>query len=581
MVSKGERTMTINKRQLFFSLRLKFLLAFTLFIVAPVLLMMYLYFVQSDKIFMETMTDTQTQVLKRVTDRADDMLNRTLNVSNLLINDYDVLQLLRSSGLSNLDDYPTYQRVIGLQSKMDNLIAYILDNHAVVAVYGLDGSIYATNQDETILKVMPDYVKQAKEKNGAPAWDVNPSLKVKGLEGNQEGGFITMVRLIKGETTKGYGLVFIAFPIKEMFLGSSGVEEDSRAQFLISDRSRLLWGQDDLWNRIESGNEQSLFTQTLKATGWQLRWIPLQEPWLQQLKNVRSTTTWSVIIVFACFLFIYVYFTLRLMKPIRSLVQAMGKASSGNFEKPALAGGNDEIGLLSHHFNRMLSSLKEMVATLREEQQLKEEARFLALQAQISPHFLFNALNSIKWLALFSGAKNVADMITSLGIMLSYSMKQESEVVTLKAELDFIQHYFALQKIRFNDNIELSIDVDENLLSARMLKFTLQPIVENSIIHGNRIPLVIRITAYHEDDLLFVTITDNGQGLSESKLADDDSQRSDPIRQGKYSGIGLENVQSRIRMHFGEPYGLFMHNRLDAGAETVIRLPWRGMEDSA
>lgn len=156
--------MTINKRQLFFSLRLKFLLAFTLFIVAPVLLMMYLYFVQSDKIFMETMTDTQTQVLKRVTDRADDMLNRTLNVSNLLINDYDVLQLLRSSGLSNLDDYPTYQRVIGLQSKMDNLIAYILDNHAVVAVYGLDGSIYATNQDETILKVMPDYVKQAKEK---------------------------------------------------------------------------------------------------------------------------------------------------------------------------------------------------------------------------------------------------------------------------------------------------------------------------------------------------------------------------------------------------------------------------------
>ncbi|TXK77369.1 sensor histidine kinase [Paenibacillus sp. N3.4] len=569
----------MNKRQIFFSLRLKFLLVFTLFIVAPILFMMYLYFVQSDKIIMKEMSDTQTQVLKRVTDRADDMLNRTLNVSNLLTNDYDVLQLLRNSGQSDLDDYPTYQKVVGLQSKMDNLIAYILDNHAIVAVYGFNGSIFATNQDEVILKMIPDYVKQAKEKNGAPAWGVTPSLQVKGLEGNQEGGFITMVRLIKGESTKGYGLVFIAFPIKEMFLVSNGLQEDSPAQFLISDNNRLLWGRNDLWNRTESAVEQSAFTQTLKATGWQLRWIPMQEQWIQQLKNVRSATTWSVIVLFLCFLFIYVYFTLRLMKPIRSLVQAMGKASSGNFDKPALLGGNDEIGLLSHHFNRMLSSLKEMVATLREEQQLKEEARFHALQAQISPHFLFNALNSIKWLALFSGAKNVGDMITSLGIMLSYSMKQDSEVVSLRDELDFIQHYFSLQKIRFNDNIDLSIDVDEKLLSARILKFTLQPIVENSIIHGNRMPLIILIAAYHEDELLFITIKDNGQGLSERKLEDEARERSNPIRQGKYSGIGLENVQSRIRMHFGEPYGLFMQNGNDAGVETVVRLPWKRMED--
>ncbi|UKS28487.1 histidine kinase [Paenibacillus sp. HWE-109] len=573
--------MIINKRQLFFSLRLKFLLVFTLFIVVPILLMLFLYFIQSDKIVMRQMTDTQTEVLKRVTDRADDMLNRTLNVSNLLTNDYDVLQLLRSSGQSDLNDYPTYQRVIGLQSKMDNLISYILDNHAIVAVYGFNGSIFATNQDEEILKVMPDYAKQAKEKNGAPAWDVNPSLIVKGLEGNQEGGFITMVRLIRGETTKGYGFVFIAFPIKEMFLVSNGLEEDSPAQFLISDNNRLLWGRDDLWHKLEAGEAGSIFTQSLKATGWQLRWIPMQEQWMQQLKNVRTTTTWGVIVLFACFLFIYVLFTLRLMKPIRSLVQAMGKAASGNFEKPALAGGNDEIGLLSHHFNRMLSSLKEMVTTLREEQQLKEEARFHALQAQISPHFLFNALNSIKWLALFSGAKNVGDMITSLGIMLSYSMKQESEVVTLRDELDFIEHYFSLQKIRFNDNIDLIIQVDESLLSARMLKFTLQPIVENSIIHGNRMPLSIRIAAYQEDGLLFVTITDNGQGLSERKFADDALEESNPIRQGKYSGIGLENVQSRIRMHFGEPYGLLMHNGTDVGVETVIKLPWNRMEEPA
>jgi sensor histidine kinase YesM len=543
--------------------------------------MLYFYFVESDKIFKREMVDTQTQVLQRVTDRADDMLNRTLNVSNLLINDYDVLQLLRSSGQTDLDDYSTFRRVVGLQNKMDNLIAYILDNHAIVAVYGLNGNIYATNQDEAILKMMPDYVKKAKEYNGAPAWDVNPSLKVKGLEGNQEGGFITMVRLIKGEITKGYGLVFIAFPIKEMFPASNDLEQDSYSQFLISDKDHLLWGQNDLWNIRESKMGLSPFTQILKSTGWQLQWIPMQEQWVQQLKNVRSRTTWSVIVLFACFLLVFVYFTLRLTKPIRLLVQAMGKASSGNFDKPALAGGNDEIGMLNRHFNRMLSSLKEMVTTLREEQQLKEEARFHALQAQISPHFLFNALNSIKWMALFSGAKNVGDMITSLGIMLNYSMKQENEVVTFGEELDFIQHYFSLQKIRFNDNIELSMDVDEKLLPARMLKFTLQPIVENSIIHGNRMPLMIRIAAYQENDVLFIIIKDNGQGLSERKMAYGTHPVPDPINQGKYSGIGLENVQTRIRMHFGDLYGMHIQNGSDGGAETIIRLPWKRMEGPA
>jgi two-component system sensor histidine kinase YesM len=573
--------MTLNKRKIFFSLRLKFLLAFTLFIVTPTLLMMYLYFDQSDKIFMKKVADTQTELLKQVTDRADDMLSRTLNVSSLLTNDFDVLQILRSPAQPDLDDYPTFQRVVGLESKMDNLISYILDNHAIVAVYGFNGVTYSTIQDEAILKVLPDYARLAKEKNGAPIWDVNPSLKVKNLEANQDGGFITMVRLIRGETTKGYGIVFIAFPIKEMLLGSNASQGDSINQFLISDKNRLLWGANELWDRTEPGEEGSTFTQTLKASGWQLRWVPTQEQWLQQLKNARSTTTWGIVVLFACFLLIYVYFTLKLTKPIRSLVQAMGKASFGNFDKPALAGGNDEIGLLSHHFNRMQSNLKDMLQTLREEQQLKEEARFHALQAQISPHFLFNALNSIKWLALFSGATHVGDMITSLGFMLNYSMKQDSEVVTLREELDFIQHYFSLQKIRFNDDIELSIDVDEKLLSSRILKFTLQPIVENSIIHGNRMPLMIRISAYHKDDVLFVTITDNGQGLSERKHTHTDLERPDPARQGKYSGIGLENVTNRIRMHFGEPYGLFMQNGMDAGVETVIRLPWKRMEDSA
>ncbi len=571
----------MNKRQIFFSLRLKFLLAFSLFIVIPILIMLYFYFVESDKIFKREMVDTQTQVLQRVTDRANDMLNRTLNVSNLLINDYDVLQLLRGSGQTDLDDFSTFRRVVGVQSKMDNLIAYILDNHAIVAVYGFNGNIYATNQDESILEMMPDYVKKAKENNGAPAWDVNPSLQIKGLEGNPNGGFITMVRLIRGEITKGYGLVFIAFPIKEMFPVSNDLELDSSSQFLISDKNRLLWGQNDLWNLKKSDKVISPFTQTLKATGWQLQWIPMQEQWVQQLNNVRSKTTWGVIFLFTCFLFVFVYFTLRLTKPIRLLVQAMGKASSGNFDKPALAGGNDEIGLLNRHFNRMLSSLKEMVTTLREEQQLKEEARFHALQAQISPHFLFNALNSIKWMALFSGARNVGDMITSLGIMLNYSMKQENEVVTFGEELDFIQHYFSLQKIRFNDNIELSMDVDEKLLSARMLKFTLQPIVENSIIHGNRMPLMIHIAAYQENDILFIIIKDNGQGLSERKMADGAHPIPDPINQGKYSGIGLENVQTRIRMHFGDLYGMHIQNGSDSGAETIIRLPWTGRVDPA
>jgi sensor histidine kinase YesM len=220
----------------------------------------------------------------------------------------------------------------------------------------------------------------------------------------------------------------------------------------------------------------------------------------------------------------------------------------------------------------MVDNLRKLIERLSEEQRRKEEARFQALQAQVKPHFLFNTLNSIKWTARLSGAEHVSQMITSLGKLLSYAMKNDREVTTLKEELAFLQSYVSLQNIRFNNEVALDIRVPDTLQEAAILKFTLQPLVENSIMHGNRSPLHIAIEAELYGGDLRIVVKDNGLGSQPKPLSD--PARDMQLTASKFSGIGLSNIHDRISMHFGAIYGLKMESGETEGVVVTVRLPY-------
>jgi two-component system sensor histidine kinase YesM len=274
---------------------------------------------------------------------------------------------------------------------------------------------------------------------------------------------------------------------------------------------------------------------------------------------------------FLLFTVVFIYFMIRFTKPLKQLVSSMNRLGGGDFNSYVVTKGKDETAILGNNFNRMLDRLHQLIVNLSEEQKHKEEARLQTLQAQINPHFLFNTLNSIKWMAMLSGAKHVSQMITKLGKILQYTMKVNEEVVTLEDEVTHLQSYLDLQKIRFNDNVGIHFNIPPELNHYSISKFILQPIVENSIIHGKRMPLSIEISAAREDECLTIKVTDNGNGISEEKLEELRAQLSQD--HARYSGIGIYNVNKRIKMHFGRAYGIEMNSTPGEGTLVTVKLP--------
>jgi len=273
------------------------------------------------------------------------------------------------------------------------------------------------------------------------------------------------------------------------------------------------------------------------------------------------------------FAVVFVVFLIRFTKPLRDMARSMGRLGEGHFDTRVRVRGEDEIAVLGRIYNNMIDRLQEMIARLREEQRRREEARFQALQAQINPHFLYNTLNSIKWMAMLSGAEHVSRMITKLGMLLQYAMKVEREVVTLEEELAHLEAYLDLQRIRFHDNVDVRVNVPEAFRSNVMIKFTLQPIVENAILHGKRMPLRIDIGAEAAGDALEITVWNDGEAIPGDKIRELREQLSQ--NHARYSGIGIFNVHERIRMHFGPGYGIRMDSRPEEGTFVTIRLPRR------
>lgn len=231
--------------------------------------------------------------------------------------------------------------------------------------------------------------------------------------------------------------------------------------------------------------------------------------------------------------------------------------------------------------------LAAMLARLTESEQLlnanKKQAQYLALQNQINPHFLYNTLENIRSEALFEGADSVAEMTEKLSTFFRYTMSNMDNLVTLKEELENVSIYFTIQKHRFEERLNLVIecDEDESCLDCLMPKLTLQPIVENSIIHGleqkvgqGTVRIVIRCTGKR----LIIQISDDGAGMKPDVLERLNRQLNEPVFESirlsdAKGGVAIINVSNRIHLLFGEEYGMVVYSTLDFGTDTIINLP--------
>jgi two-component system sensor histidine kinase YesM len=231
---------------------------------------------------------------------------------------------------------------------------------------------------------------------------------------------------------------------------------------------------------------------------------------------------------------------------------------------------------MNKSINYMISRIEELINIVIDEQKVKSQLKYEALRSQINPHFLFNTLNIIKWSAKMSGANNVSKMISSLGILLETSMNKGDDEISFKEELELIKAYMFIQNVRYNDAFLLKINIPEEILNFKVLKFILQPIVENSIIHGFKnlkAENIISIKAEKAESYIKLTINDNGQGIEDKILQKiiNDVEANDIKK--KYSSIGLKNIADRIKLKYGNQYTLEIESLRDEGTTVLLTLP--------
>ncbi len=263
-------------------------------------------------------------------------------------------------------------------------------------------------------------------------------------------------------------------------------------------------------------------------------------------------------------------------RPLQKLNEVTEQVAGGNLSVRSDVHTGDEVGVLSESLNTMIDKINELLAQVTTEQVRLRKAEFELLQSQINPHFLYNTLDAIIWLAEAGEQKKVVSMVRSLSEFFRTSLNRGKDIITVREELLHVRSYLEIQQVRYQDILNYEINVPEEELGRYMIpKITIQPLVENALYHGiknKRGSGKIEIRGRKQEEMLVIEIEDNGIGISKERLW----QVKDGIQKKVLTGkdiYGLYNVNERIRLNFGEEYGIDIHSVYGEGTTVRILLP--------
>lgn len=264
--------------------------------------------------------------------------------------------------------------------------------------------------------------------------------------------------------------------------------------------------------------------------------------------------------------------TKSITTPVRELCKKAEKLGCGDFTVVPIETNNIEIKTLDEGFNEMIVRINSLLQIEKENQNALRRAELELLQAQINPHFLYNAFDSIIWLAEAHKDDEVITMTSNLSVFFRNSLSKGKDIITIEAERQQVESYLKIQQVRYRDIMEYTIDIPEELFSYLIPKLTLQPLVENALYHGikNRRGVgCISIVGSEDGDDIVLKVHDDGAGMTNEQL---EALRSG-VYEDNHTGLGLVNVHKRLRLYCGEEYGLLFDSKLDGGTTVTVRIP--------
>ena len=326
-----------------------------------------------------------------------------------------------------------------------------------------------------------------------------------------------------------------------------------------------------------TGNDGKLYSiSRSEKTGWTVVDCTNVKELLSKSRQAQSVYVLTAIILVIVALLFSRFMARSITLPIQKLRDSMKKVQEGDFSvSDVVVDSKNEIGSLTKSFDVMTHRIHELMEQNVHEQEEKRKSELKALQSQINPHFLYNTLDSIIWMAEGKKNEEVVLMTASLARLIRQSISNEDEVVPIANEVEYARGYLTIQKMRYKDKLEFQIEVDSSILYIPLIKLVLQPIIENAIYHGLKYKEskgLLIVKGFMKDGNAVLQVIDDGVGMDEETLA----HIYDKHKVNYHSnGVGVYNVQKRLKLYYGEDYGITYTSELGKGTTATITIPGR------
>ncbi len=562
-----------------------------LFALLIVLLAVTTYFISS-KILINKSIENMEQNLRLASEKLDMVLSEAETFAQMAITDEYVQEIVsspRSDDLAHFNDQIAIQNALfGMTEKT------MIDS---VIIYDRIGGIYGSGVEKGIKDTSGPYMNAFSAQTSTSRWvDTIPANY------QREDGARNVVSLYQkfysARTGLPIGLIQLSINEKSISQQYGNISIGSGGSIFIMNRSGKIVSDGSKGRLYASVSNAPYFEWALSHQGGgifqvegrkqivvsryfpKLDWIilgivPVGEVTKDNELLIRQFTALCLLFVAVAALLTYVT-SKSITRPLLAMKKTVKKMKEGNMDVVFDVESRDEIGALGSEFNKMVNRTKQLMEQIVEDEKKRKEIELAALQSQINPHFLYNTLESISALADLGRGEDIVSLVKQMAAFYRGVLSKGSPIIRVEDELNITRNYLDILKVRYGDRIDSRFDVEPGVLPYRSIKLLLQPLVENAVYHGLRFKRgkgVIGIQVYSENDHLILKVTDNGIGMQPEKLRAIMREHS-----AHGSGFGVQSTDERIRLHFGNGYGLQVSSEYGEGTTVTATLPLLRME---
>lgn len=565
------------------SIRTQMMLFFSLLILIPIIISCVNVYYALQNYLEDSYVRQQSQSINNLADEIDDWRLKQEDLSLQLFGDRAVQQFLRVPNTVQTGEQ--LQRTVDFRKAVQTYAAQGNPRLSLFVVR-TNGTIYGEGLSDSFENYIRQNIPVAADYAGLPVWDnvpdTNRIVLFRQINDNEKNlnqpiGYLfllfdkAVMEQMFGRYTVDAGQQYAVLDDKESFELST----DSSASKSFVQEVVTASGTSAQSLRQYRGEQYFAFVE--QRSGWTLAsWIEYSKV----LEPARELFFGIVFIaaVLICFsVFMVLFLSHRLTRPLKAIQRKMKQIGEGFFVFKVPVVRNDEVGQLATAMNRMSDEIESLIQKNREEESRRRLLQLQTLEYQINPHFLYNTLDSVNMLARKHKDPVIADMVTYLSRLFRIGLNQGRELISVADEVQHVTYYLKIQEIRFAGQLFWDIQVDESIAHVKMIKFLLQPLVENSINHGIRRrdePGHIYIRVWQEPDSIVLEVEDDGVGMDSDQLERVRNMLREHIENDeKDHGFGLRNVHQRIQLHYGENYGLELASEKGFGTTVTVRLP--------